>query len=176
VTRFPKRLVGLALLAAAWSGTASCGGAPPATETVGSARPPDTGTYLVTKVTDGDTFHVVFGGQDDRVRLIGIDTPEVPWYGGQEDCFGVKAGEYAKGRLGGQRVRLVFDVDQRDRYGRLLAYVYLGDEFFNLTLVEQGYARVDTVPPNVRFATEFAQAQAKTEAAGLGLWSACPAG
>lgn len=126
-------------------------------------------------MTDGDTFHVVFDGRDERVRLIGIDTPEVPWYGGTEGCFGVQAGEYAKGRLGGQRVRLAFDFGQRDRYGRLLAYVYLGDEFFNLTLVEQGYARVDTVPPNVRFAAQFEQAQTKAEAAGLGLWSACPA-
>lgn len=162
------------LLLALLVGSAACGGTELDHRPRGSTRPTNAGSYAVTKVTDGDTFHVQFGGHDERVRLIGVDTPEVPWYGGDEGCFGVRAGEYAKRRLSGQTVRLVFDVDQRDRYDRLLAYVYLGDEFFNLTLVEQGYARTDRVPPNVRFASALEQAQSKAEAAGLGLWSACP--
>src|SRR6266576_6141848 len=93
------------------------------------------GTVPVTKVTDGDTIHVTYQGHDERVRLIGVDTPEVPWYGGKEECYGVKAGLYARQRLSGRSVRLVFDVNLRDRYERLLAYVYVGPELFNLTLV-----------------------------------------
>ncbi len=96
----------------------------------------------VTKVTDGDTIHVTYQGHDERVRLIGIDTPEVPW------C--------------------------RDRYGRLLAYVYLDRELFNLTLVRLGYARADPVPPDIRLAARFSRAEGEARAAGRGLWSACP--
>lgn len=130
--------------------------------------------YRVTGVTDGDTFHVRIGGRDERVRMIGIDTPEVPWYGGRGDCFGPEAGRYSKRRLTGASVRLVFDAERRDRYGRLLAYAYLGSELFNLTLVERGYARVETVRPNTRFQAAFAAAQAAAQAAGIGRWSACP--
>src|SRR5437773_3893799 len=86
----------------------------------GSGRsPPPTETLVpVLKVTDGDTIHVRYLGRDERVRLIGIDTPEVPWYGGHAECFGDEAGRYTRRRLGGQTVRLVFDVQLRDRYGR----------------------------------------------------------
>jgi micrococcal nuclease len=129
----------------------------------------------VTKVTDGDTIHVTYLGHDERVRLIGIDAPEVPWYGGAEECFGVRAGLYARERLTGRSVRLVFDANQRDRYGRLLAYVYLGQELFNLTLVQLGYATADPVPPDTRMAPVFASAQSQARAAGRGLWSGCPA-
>jgi micrococcal nuclease len=148
--------------------------------TSASARSPaasgsSEGTHVpVTKVTDGDTIHVTFQGQDERVRLIGIDTPEVPWYGGQGDCFGVEAALFARRRLSGRSIRLAFDVDRRDRYGRLLAYVYLGDQLFNLTLVRLGYARADPVPPDIRRAPEFARAEAQARMAGRGLWSACP--
>jgi micrococcal nuclease len=127
----------------------------------------------VTKVTDGDTIHVSYQGQDERVRLIGIDTPEVPWYGTRGDCFGVEAGLFARRRLSGRSVRLAFDTGRRDRYGRLLAYVYLDGELFNLTLVRLGYARADAVPPDTRRAQEFAHAESEARAAGRGLWSAC---
>jgi micrococcal nuclease len=130
----------------------------------------------VLKVTDGDTVHVQYQGQDERVRLIGIDTPEVPWYGGPGECFGVEAGLYARERLDGRRIRLEFDVDRRDRYDRLLAYVYVGDELFNVTLVREGYATADPVSPDTRRAALFASAEAEARAAGRGLWSACPAG
>ena len=143
----------------------------------GSSRGPPSGSSLVpvTKVTDGDTIHVNFLGVDERVRLIGIDTPEVPWYGGKGDCFGVEAGLYARSRLTKKSVRLSFDQARRDRYGRLLAYVYLGGELFNLTLVRLGYARSDPVPPDTAMAPEFAAAEREARAAGLGRWSACPA-
>jgi len=128
----------------------------------------------VTKVTDGDTIHVTYQGHDDRVRLIGVNTPEVDWYGGEAECFGAQAGHYAQRRLNGATVGLVFDVNLRDRYGRLLAYVYVGTELFNLTLVQQGYAVADPVPPDTQMAPLFAGAESKAKAAGRGLWSACP--
>jgi micrococcal nuclease len=129
----------------------------------------------VTKVTDGDTIHVTYEGHDERVRFIGVNTPEVDWYGGQGECFGAQAGDYAQRRLDGATVGLVFDVNLRDRYGRLLAYVYLGTELFNLTLVQQGYAEADPVPPDTRMASVFATAETKAKLARRGLWSACPA-
>jgi len=142
----------------------------------GSGRsPPDQdSTVLVTKVTDGDTIHVTYQGRDERVRLIGVDTPEVPWYGGKAECFGNEAGLYTRSRLAGRTVRLEFDVDPRDRYERLLAYVYVGDELFNLTLVRLGYAAADPVPPDTARAGIFADAEREARAAGRGRWSACP--
>jgi micrococcal nuclease len=127
----------------------------------------------VLKVTDGDTIHVRYHGEDERVRLIGIDTPEVSWYGGHAECYGAEAGLYARRRLDGKTVRLEFDVNLRDRYGRLLAYVYLGTELFNLTLVREGYATADPVPPDTRLASTFEQAEGAARAAGKGLWAAC---
>jgi micrococcal nuclease len=136
--------------------------------------PPTMVTVPVIKVSDGDTIHVTYQGRDERVRLIGVDTPEVSWYGGQGECFGEQASLYTKGRLDGKRVRLEFDVDPRDRYGRLLAYVFLGNELYNLTLVQLGYATADRVPPDTARATVFAAAEREAKASGRGLWAACP--
>ncbi len=130
-------------------------------------------TVRVVKVIDGDTIRVAFDGRDERVRLIGIDTPEVPWYEGRGECFGVEAARYLKQRLGGRVVRLDFDVELRDRYGRLLAYAYINRELINLTLVRFGYAIADPVRPNTRLAALFAQAQVRARARGEGLWSRC---
>jgi len=176
VTEASRRFVGLALLVAAWTAAVGCGPGEQGPGDGGPAGSPERGSsYRVTAITDGDTFHVRFGGRDERVRMIGIDTPEVPWNEGEGGCFGVQAGDYTKLRIGGRMVGLAFDADQRDRYGRLLAYVYVGSELFNLTLVERGYARAERVPPNVRFAAAFDQAQSRAATAGLGLWSTCPA-
>jgi micrococcal nuclease len=125
------------------------------------------------KVTDGDTIRVVYRGREERVRLIGVDTPEVPWYGGSGECFGVEAARYAKRRLEGHLLRLELGADRRDQYGRLLAYVYVDDELFNLTLVRLGYAAADPVSPNTRFAPLFAQAEARARATEAGLWFRC---
>lgn len=123
----------------------------------------------ITRVTDGDTLRVAYEGRDERVRLIGIDTPEVPWYGGRGECFGVEAGLFTRRRLSGRSVRLAFDVEHRDRYRRLLAYVYVGRELFNLTLVREGHARADPHPPNIRMAKAFSRAEGEAQAAGRGL-------
>jgi micrococcal nuclease len=85
----------------------------------GRAPPSEGVSVPVTKVSDGDTIHVTYKGRDERVRLIGVDTPEVSWYGGNAECFGQEAGLYTRSRLDGQTVRLEFDVDRRDRYDRL---------------------------------------------------------
>ena len=127
----------------------------------------------VTKVTDGDTVHVAYLGSDERVRLIGVNTPEVSWYGGRAQCFGVEAARYTRDWLSGRVVRVGFDVARRDRYGRLLAYVFLGPELFNLTLVQRGYAVADPVRPDTAMAASFAAAESIARRKGMGLWTAC---
>jgi micrococcal nuclease len=131
-------------------------------------------TARVTRVTDGDTFHAMVAGAAETVRLIGVDTPEVDWYGGEGECFGPEAGHYARDRLSDRSVGLSFDRDLRDRYGRLLAYVTLGSELFNLTLVEKGYAVALEVPPNTARAEGFREAEASAQQRDVGLWAACP--
>jgi micrococcal nuclease len=140
----------------------------------GSLRPNGSATGVVVSTVDGDTIHVRVGGHEEKVRFIGMDTPEVDWYGGRAECYGASAGLYTRHRLLGRTVRLRFDSGLRDVYGRLLAYVYVGRELFNRTLVRRGYATNDPVPPDTRMETAFAAAEAGARAAGRGLWSACP--
>ena len=140
----------------------------------GPAGGPDAAT--VVRVVDGDTIVVRTGGTDERVRLIGIDTPESVDPRTPVECFGKEASEHAEGLLPeGTPVRLVRDAEARDRFGRLLAYVYRVDDglFVNLALAEDGYADVATFPPNVAHADEFVAAVARAREAGRGLWSAC---
>jgi len=89
------------------------------------------------------------------VRLIGIDTAESVAPGEPVQCFAIEASSYTTERLEGERVRLQFDVERIDPYGRTLAYVWLGDELFNETLVREGYAFVTTFPPDVRYVERF---------------------
>ena len=110
------------------------------------------------------------------MRFIGVDAPEVDWYGGEGQCDGVPAALYTRHRLSGSTVRLDFDVRLRDVYGRLLAYVYVGSELFNLTLVKRGLATNDPVPPDTRMEAMFAGAEATAREAGVGRWSACEPG
>ena len=149
-------------------------GAPPS-PTEGRVRPNGTADAVVVSTVDGDTIHVRVDGREEKVRLIGMDTPEVDWYGGRAECGGATAGVYTRQRLLGRTVRLRFDTKLRDVYGRLLAYVYVGHELFNLTLVRRGLATNDPVPPDTRMEATFASAESGARAAGRGLWSACPA-
>lgn len=130
---------------------------------------------LVSRVVDGDTIDVVLRGRSERVRLIGIDTPESVDPRQPVQCFALEASAFAARHLEGRTVELEFDVERRDRYGRLLAYVWLGDELFNLTLVRRGYAQVYTFPPNVRYVERLLAAQRNARAESAGLWGACPA-
>ena len=137
-----------------------------------SGTGPDEG--VVTRVVDGDTVEVEFDGRELDVRLIGIDTPETVKPGAPVECFGPEASAYTKDRLEGRTVRLEFDVERFDPFDRTLAYVWLGEELFNETLVREGYALVTTFPPNVRYVEHFRDAQRLARDQGLGLWSACP--
>ncbi len=131
----------------------------------------------VTRVVDGDTIKVRALERTRRkrytVRLIGIDTPEVDWYGGDAECFGEQAGRFARTLIRGQRVRLEFDEERRDRYGRLLAYVYRDSLFVNAEMVRRGYATVATFPPNVAHADQFRRLAERARMSGRGLWSRC---
>ena len=142
----------------------------------GSATPVGTASSApVVRVVDGDTIQIRLGDRKERVRLIGVDTPETVKPNTPVQCFGRKASAETHRLLDGRRVRLVPDVEPRDRYGRLLAYVYrLPDGLFvNAELARRGYARQMTIPPNVRFADHFRMLVAQARRAGRGLWSAC---
>jgi micrococcal nuclease len=131
----------------------------------------------VVRVVDGDTIRVRLGARVERVRYIGVDTPESVKPGTPVQCF-AKAASSANARLvTGQEVRLVVDAEERDRYGRLLAYVYRARDgrFVNAELVQGGYARPLTIPPNVRYAARFASLARDAREADRGLWRACPA-
>jgi micrococcal nuclease len=131
---------------------------------------------VVERVVDGDTIIAQLdGGPTERVRLIGMDTPESVKPGTPVQCFALKASAYTKHLLTGRRVRLVTDVEPRDRYGRLLAYVYREPDglFVNEQLVRAGYARPYTFPPNVRYEGAIAALATRARQGGRGLWRAC---
>ena len=122
---------------------------------------------------DGDTFHIRYGGRDVTVRLIGIDAPEVGWYGGTAECYGNRAGAVAVELLEGRRVRLEHDAERLDPYGRTLAYAYVSRRMVNVTLVRRGLARVTIFPPNDLHEDRLRRAEDAARQAGAGLWSAC---
>ena len=126
-------------------------------------------TVKVTRVVDGDTVDISPSVEGrSRVRLIGMDTPEV-YFGTQP--YGPEASAFAKRKLDGEQVGLELDVQKIDPYGRLLAYVYLPDgRMFNETLLEEGYAQVATFPPNVKYQERLLKAQREAREANRGLW------
>jgi micrococcal nuclease len=157
--------VAIAALALAWSSRSR-----------GSDEAPGaTLSGRVVRVVDGDTIRVALAGRVERVRYIGIDTPESVKPGTPVQCYAHRAAAENARLVGGRRVRLVLDVEARDRFGRLLAYVYrAGDGLFaNAALVRGGYARTLTIPPNVRFAARFRALAARARREHRGLWSAC---
>jgi len=130
---------------------------------------------LVTRVVDGDTIEALIGGEVEDVRYIGVDTPETVKPGTPVQCFGPQASAFNHSLVEGRRVRLVFGEERRDKYGRLLAYVHLGDRFVNAMLVRRGLARSLTIPPNDRFAPLFRRLELRAGRAGRGLWGVCDA-
>lgn len=130
-------------------------------------------TGTVEDVYDGDTLTVTLeSGAVERVRLIGIDAPELRTnpHGAADKVYGPQAQEYLERLVAGATVNLVLDVQERDRYGRILAYIYHGDSFINLEMVRAGYAKIATYPPNVAHADEFLAAEREARAEGRGLW------
>ncbi|MFP4250109.1 MAG: thermonuclease family protein [Armatimonadota bacterium] len=121
-------------------------------------------TALCARVIDGDTIELLDG---ERVRYIGIDTPEMR----PVEAYAEAATEANRELVEEQMVRLVLDVEERDRYGRLLAYVYVDDTFVNAELVRRGLAQVSTYPPNVRHEEHFLKLQREARRVGRGLWS-----
>jgi micrococcal nuclease len=126
----------------------------------------------VVRVVDGDTIRVRIGDRVERVRYIGVNTPEVHHPRKGEEPGGREAAAVNSGIVAGKTVRLVLDVQSRDRYGRLLAYVWVGDVMVNAELVRLGYAQVMTVPPNVRHQPLFLALQREARTANRGLWAA----
>ena len=114
-------------------------------------------------------------GRDETIRYIGVDTPESVKPGTPVQCFAKRASTFNERLVNGERVRLVLDAEQRDRYGRLLAYVYRQSDglFVNAELARRGYARALTIPPDVAHAGEFRRLATAARRAGRGLWSAC---
>jgi micrococcal nuclease len=130
----------------------------------------------VVRAVDGDTVVArLAGGREERVRYIGIDTPEDVKPGTPVQCYSLAAAARNRALVQGRLVTLRFDAERRDRYGRLLAYVYRrrGNLFVNARLVAEGYARPYPYPPNTAHAGEFAALARRAESAGRGLWSRC---
>lgn len=128
-------------------------------------------TSTVKRVVDGDTFVIESG---EYVRYVGINTPETVDPQKPVECFGKEASAYNKKLILSKTVNLVKDVSDTDKYQRLLRYVYLPDgTFVNLKLVQQGYASVMTVPPDVKYSKDFVAAQKTARENKLGLWSKC---
>jgi micrococcal nuclease len=142
----------------------------------GDGPPPTHGT--VARVVDGDTVIVQAGSRTLDVRLLGIDTPETVDPRRPVGCYGPEASAYTKHLLTGRSVRLVYDRQLHDVYGRWLAYVYLErpgrpELFVNARLITAGYARTLSIPPNTAHASELAALERRAALGGVGLWSAC---
>lgn len=152
----------------------SCSGA--ADDAASTASGVLTTNATLVGVVDGDTIDVTVDGVEERVRLIGIDTPETKKPETPVQCFGPEASAYTESLLpDGTTLHLERDVEARDKYGRLLAYVYVAGSglFVNLEIVRRGYANTLTIPPNVAHAADFVEAARAAEASNLGLWAAC---
>ena len=131
---------------------------------------------VVAEVIDGDTVVLEIAGRAERVRLIGIDTPEATGGILPAECYGDEATAYTSSLLPvGTRVGLTRDIEARDRYGRLLAYVYRAADglFVNLEIAARGYAEALIIKPNTIHADSFYAAAGRARNQGLGLWSAC---
>ena len=137
-----------------------------------------TETALVVRIVDGDTIVVRLGGQDRRLRYIGVNTPETVKPNSPVEWFGREASEANRALVDGRTVVLEKDVSDTDRFGRLLRYVWLvdGDRWtmVDLELVARGFAQVETDPPDVRYADRFRAAQQRARETGIGLWGPSP--
>ena len=131
------------------------------------------GLYEVVRVVDGDTIVVSVNGEDTKIRLIGIDTPEsVHPDKNKNTNEGKEASIWTKDLLNDKEIYLEYDVDTEDDYGRTLAYVYLDDgvTMVNRLLLENGFAQTMTIQPNSKYADEFHDLQVTAREAKTGFW------
>lgn len=149
------------------------GGGSASTEEAGQSKQyPQEVIAEVVRVLDGDTIDVRIDGVIERVRYIGIDTPELRT-DGRPECYSTEATVANRSLIAGKRVRLEADEERRDDYDRLLRYVYVGDTFVNAELLQGGYARLLFIPPNTREYGDFREIRDEAREEGRGLWSAC---
>jgi len=141
---------------------------------------PDGANAIVERVVDGDTIDARFvvdgHAVDERVRFIGVDTPETKKPGSPIECFGPEASARTAELLPpGTPIMVHRDTEPRDDYGRLLGYVYRTSDglFVNETLLAEGFASKLAIGPNDRLATRFAAVEADAREAGLGMWASC---
>jgi micrococcal nuclease len=135
---------------------------------------PATYAARVIETIDGDTIVVRFhDGSTETVRILGIDTPETEHPTIGVECFGPEAKAATRDRLLGEAVRLEFDIERRDRYGRLLAHLWHGGELYGETLLRDGLAEWYVLPPNGLHQRSMLRTELEAQAAGRGLWSAC---
>ncbi len=171
-TRLARRVVvGVAGLALSPAFLAGCGSREAAAPAAGSI---DTAT--VVRVIDGDTVELSIGTVTERARLLGIDAPESVSPKVPDQCFGAEASQALHDLLPpGSGVRIERDAESRDRYGRLLLYLYRADDglFVNQWMLESGLADAMAFEPNTTFAVPFEAARSQAEAAGTGLWGRC---
>jgi endonuclease YncB( thermonuclease family) len=150
------------------------GSTPALTQSTAATALPINATMV--SVVDGDTIDVNIKGHRERVRLIGIDTPETKKPNTPVQCYGPEATKFTKSLLPPDTpLHLERDVVARDDFGRMLAYVYVaGDgDFVNLTIITRGFARPLTIPPNSSHSNEFIEAARIAEADNIGLWARC---
>lgn len=127
---------------------------------------------VVSKVSDGDTFTIIIDNKKYGVRLIGVDTPESVHPNKKKNVpYGKIASNYTKERLEGKKVILKKDVQARDKYGRILAFVYIDGKMYNEELIEEGHAKIMTVPPNVGNTERFKKLQKEAQKLKKGVWN-----
>ena len=129
---------------------------------------PKTEYVRVVRVNDGDTITVLWAGKREKVRLIGIDAPEL-----QQSPWGQRSKKYLSELLKASQwtVSLEFDVEKKDVHGRLLSYVWTSDKrMINVQILRDGYAMLYTFPPNIRYVDEFRKAQEEARGESVGIW------
>lgn len=163
-----SRAVVVAIVAAVLAGTSVAGW------WLGRAHRGIVAEVFVVRAVDGDTIEVrASSGATDRVRILGVNTPETHHPTKPVECYGPEASAYTQRRLEGRRVRLESDVEGRDRYGRRLAYVIVDGERFDDELLRLGYARLLVIPPNEAHARALLAAELAARRERRGLWGAC---
>lgn len=141
-----------------------------------SEQPNERLSARVERVVDGDTIRVLADGKRETVRYIGVDTPESVKPNTPVQCYAKPASHFNAELVEGRNVRLTLDREPRDRYGRLLAYVSVGETSVNAALLRGGFARTIEIPPNTARAAAYRRLEERAQDAGRGLWGACRLG